>query len=425
MHRSVVAGLAALLLVSCALAACEAPREAGPPNIVLVLVDTLRRDHLQPYGGSVQTPNVQALADRGQVFTGVQASYHQTTMSMAALFTGRTPSLETEDPETPLGWKGSQWCGMRRFATHAEDSCVPGSLTTLAEALQGAGYWTAGVVANRLLFRPAGYDQGFDVWEEVSAGRTDLPNAILAEARSAPHVNRTLERVLSDRPSQPAFVYVHFLDAHDYNAREEEYAEAVARFDGELARTLEILEDADLGEHTVLFFTSDHGENLGEIHMGKPYRNHFGNPSYQPLLDIPLIVSPPLEVEGLDPVAWLRTIDVHGLIRRVAGVPLAPDEVDRVVDPDELFLSERDYFTYRKGRYKTSFHRRKIGKWQLYDLEADPAEAENRISELKEVGVEHLERVREIAAKVIATEAGESELSEEDAAALRALGYLE
>lgn len=410
------------LLAACLLLACAPPAEPGPPNIVLVIVDTLRRDHLSVYGSETRTPNVAALARRGQVFEGVQASYHQTTMSMGALFTGRTPSLESGDMSEPLGWKGTQWCGMRRFADSDQDTCVPQGMTTLAEALRDAGYWTAGVVGNRLLFRPAGYDQGFEVWVEVSAGRTDLPTSQLAEARAAPHINEALEKVLESRPEGPAFVYLHFLDAHDYNAVGEEYAESVERFDREFARTLELLESAGLSENTSLFFTADHGENLGELHLGRPYRNHFGNPSYQPLLDIPLIVVPPL---AEDPKAWRRTVDVHGMIRRVAGLPDRAADEEEAVRPDELFVSERDYITYRKGRYKTSFHRRKMGKWQLYDLESDPGETTNLISEQREIGLAHLARVQEIAEGVAATDSATGELSEEDAAALRALGYLE
>jgi arylsulfatase A-like enzyme len=405
--------------VSCMGAGC-APAPSGPPNIVLVLVDTLRRDHLSVYGADVATPTLQALADRGQVFTRVQASYHQTTMSMGALFTGRTPSLESGDLAEPLRWEGHQWCGMRRFAQGPDDSCVPQGMTTLAEALHDAGYWTAGVVGNRLLFRPAGYDQGFDSWSEVSAGRADLPTSQLAAARSAPHINDRLKEVLESRPTdRPAFVYVHFLDAHDYQARSEEYSQAIERFDREFARTLQILDDAGLGDDSVLFFLSDHGESLGEVHLGKAFHNHFGNPSYQAVLDIPLIVVPPLVA---DPSAWIRTIDVNGLIRGVAGLPTEAE--DEAVSPDELFVSERDYVTYRKGRYKTSFHRRKMGKWQLYDLESDPGETTNIISVEKEIGLAHLARVQQIAERVAATDRGSEELSEEDAEALRALGYL-
>ncbi len=414
------------LLLAGALSIGCADRETSadaPPNIVLIVVDTLRRDHVSAYGADIATPTMQGLADAGQVFTQLQASYHQTTMSMAALFTGRTPSIESGVVAEPLGWEGRHWCGMVRFAAGPEDSCVPQGLTTLAESLRDAGYWTAGVVANRLLFAPAGYDQGFDAWAEVGAERADLPRQVLVAARAAPLVNGALEKVLGDRPPGPAFVYVHYLDVHDYQTKLESYAEAVERFDVELSKALAILADAGLrGERTVLFLISDHGENLGELHWKGPVNHHFGNPSFQPLLDIPLIVSPAVFDE---PSRLLRTRDVPGLVRSVAGLrPELADESE-LFAPDELFLSERDYITYRRGRYKAAFHRRKMGKWQLYDLETDPGETDNRIGEDREVGLEYLARVQELTAKLAAEDRGEGEISEEDASRLRALGYLE
>ena len=62
--------------------------EPDPPErIILIVVDTLRRDHVSVYGPRVSTPQIDALAKRGQVFSDLTAAYHQTTMSMAGLFT--------------------------------------------------------------------------------------------------------------------------------------------------------------------------------------------------------------------------------------------------------------------------------------------------------------------------------------------------
>ena len=73
-------------------------------HIFLIVVDTLRRDHVSLYGDALRTPNMERLAAEGQVFDAATASFHQTTMSMAALFTGRTPSLEKSlDPQADQG----------------------------------------------------------------------------------------------------------------------------------------------------------------------------------------------------------------------------------------------------------------------------------------------------------------------------------
>ena len=137
-------------------------------------------------------------------------------MSMAALFTGRTPSLESGDSEHPLPWNGRTWCGMARFAADPEDSCVPQGLTTLAEDLKRANYWTVGVVSNPFLFRPAGYDQGFDEWIEVAADDPEEIREVLSRERSGIRVQTAVNDVLARIPDQPLFLYVHYMDAHDY-----------------------------------------------------------------------------------------------------------------------------------------------------------------------------------------------------------------
>ncbi|MBC8341001.1 MAG: sulfatase-like hydrolase/transferase, partial [Proteobacteria bacterium] len=75
---------------------CEksAVPDGAPERIILILVDTLRRDHVSLYSDKVPTPNIERIAARGQVYTNASSAFHSTTMSMAALFSGHTPSIE-------------------------------------------------------------------------------------------------------------------------------------------------------------------------------------------------------------------------------------------------------------------------------------------------------------------------------------------
>ncbi len=132
-----------------------------PERIVLIVVDTLRRDHLSCYGGSTPTPRIDALAARGRRVRNASSSSHQTTLSMGALFSGLTPSLEIGDGRS-IRWTGRSRCGLTPFADPAgERGCIPQAVPTLPERLREAGYWTAGVVTNPLLFRPAGFERGW------------------------------------------------------------------------------------------------------------------------------------------------------------------------------------------------------------------------------------------------------------------------
>jgi arylsulfatase A-like enzyme len=390
---------------------------------VLIVADTLRRDHLSPYGAAIETPHLARLAREGQVFTNAIASFHQTTMSMGSLFTGRTPSLESGDPGHSLPWTSEAWCGLARLASSPEDGCVPDALETLAEDLSAAGYETIGVVANRLLFRPYGYDQGFDSWIEV--GERERPpdrqsRREEAQLRTGERVNERVLQALAERKSDRFFLYVHYVDPHDYGIRPElhGYADGVRHLDGAVGALLDRLRADGLLENAVVVFTSDHGEQLGAKHALPATPQHFGNPSFEPLLRVPLLVWP---ATARDPDGLVRTQDLRGLIREIAG--LAP-EPPQDLQPDEVFLTEQAWQTYRRGRWKSTGSR--DGRQAaLFDLQADPGETRDVSAEHPEIVAAHRRRVVELT-RSLGTRRGENaKLSSEDAERLRALGYLE
>ena len=420
-----LAGSRAWLLALLGLSACSPPEPAPEPpqRIILIVSDTLRRDYLYPYGSQVPTPNVALLALRGQVFTNAVSSFNQTTMSMSAMFTGRTPSIEVGGGRRTLPWTSKSWCGMARFATERDKSCIPAHLDTLAEDLHAAGYETLGVVSNRLLFRPLGYEQGFDIWEEVGKKKRWYERATsgeLAVLRNGEHVNEAAFRVLANRKTDRFFLYVHYIDTHDYYARSDldGYASGVRYFDRALGSLLTHLEEQGLLEDALVVFTADHGEYLGATHPLPPAFRHYGNPSYGSVLRIPFIVSPPTH---LDSARLIRTQDMRGLLRELAGLPGLP-AAD--IDGDEVLLSEKYYQTYRRGRWKSS-HARSRGRMVLYDLENDPGETRDVAAAQPEIVAEHRERVSALTRQLGTSNAADSKLSADDEARLRALGYLE
>jgi arylsulfatase A-like enzyme len=421
-------------LLSCLATACSEPgapsseRVALPAErVVLIVIDTLRRDFVSAYAPRVPTPHIDSLAARGQVFPGALAAFHQTTMSMAALFTGRTPSLETGELDRSLEWNGRNWCGLRRFARDEEDACVPAGLPTLAEALRPAGYATFGVVTNALLFRPGGYDRGFEVWVEVGGQEGEPEDGRDAfgewsyEHRGGDAANRAVEDVLDARETDRFFLYVHYMDVHDhvYDAKVT-YAQAVERADQAVGGLLALLEARGLREGTVFLLVSDHGERLGEQHVLRGAPTHFGNPSFEEHLRVPLVVSPPV-FEETD--AAIRSDDLHDRIRRIAGLPPRPAPPDALA-PGELFTSEAHFQTYRRGHWK-SYRRRSDGSMTLVDLAADPRESRDVAAAHPAVVARHRARMDALTASLGAPEAPASELTEADRARLRELGYLE
>jgi len=423
-----VAAAGALLVAAGAAAWLAQRARRGPERIVFVVVDTLRRDHVSAYDAKVDTPNMAALAARGQVFENAVASFHQTSMSMAAIFTGRTPSIETGTPTATLPWNGSTWCGLARFRSGEGDTCIPRSLPTLAERLREAGYWTIGVASNQFLYEPSGFGRGFDDWTEVDrrkaltgpASREGIENA--RQSRTWRNVNRAVEAALARRESDRFFLYVHYIDVHDYRFQQRSYAQAVQEMDTAFGRLLGELGAQGLLDGAVVVLTSDHGERLGEAHglPGELPNNygHYGNPSWQEMLRIPLIVAPPVVA---DPARFVRTQDLYALLLGIAGVS-APATND--TRPDELFVSELFFRTYREGRFKTAV-RRKDGRAFLYDLEADPHEQRD-LSAAETLRVHaHRMRLNELSEELAAAAAPQRELSEEEKERLRTLGYLD
>ncbi|MBW2698150.1 MAG: sulfatase [Deltaproteobacteria bacterium] len=400
----------------------EGGRSDGPPErIILIVVDTLRRDHVSTYAPTVPTPNIDRLAKGGQVFTNATSAFHSTTMSMAALFTGRTPSLETGRREAALEWNTFASCGMSRFAdSESVERCVPLSLNTLAEDLREAGYYTLGVVSNKLLFNPYGFDQGFDDWIEVGRGRpgANLTAAKAARIRTARHVNAAVAKALARRQSDRFFLYVHYIDVHDWILFGISYEESVRRLDAAVGQLIDLLETKGLLEGTAIVFTSDHGEMLTDTHLHFKTLRHYGNPSFEPLLQVPLFVNPPIDMDSNELV---RSQDVRGLVRRIAGLEggSTPD-----LDSDELLVTEQFYQTYRKGKWKSMWERRRDNV-MLFDLASDPRELEDLADRHPEILAAHRMRVDELSVELATGRTAQQDLSPEDIERLRALGYLD
>ncbi len=161
------------------------------PNVVLVVVDTLRADHLTSYGWPVPTsPNIEASLARAGVV--VERAYSQapwTVPSMVALLTARWPG-------EVMG---------RSIAEYG----IPAAVPSLPAVLQGLGYDTAAFVANPTLDPKIGFARGFAHFYRVEAA----PREPWARAD---HLTRMAKQWLrARRAASPFFLYVHYVEPHD------------------------------------------------------------------------------------------------------------------------------------------------------------------------------------------------------------------
>jgi len=416
-------------------------KDSQGPHLILIVADTLRSDHTSPYGAAFPTPNIERIAKNGQVFKNSYASFHQTTMSMAALFTGKTPSIESGVKEKLLTWNRCYWCGLSRFAA-ANDTCVPQGLTTIAEDLDNAGYKTIGVVSNMLLFKPYGYDQGFDDWIEVGDIKKDI-NASQKKydhdffesqknwkSWSAKFVNENVNTMLNKWKGEKLFLYVHYMDVHDWvyhypsgELNPEKYAAAVTEFDFYLGELLDALDNRDILKNAIVILTSDHGEALDEEHILPTTRTHEGNPSFEQVLRVPLIISPP---SLADESKFIRSEDIRYLIHDMVGIKNNSDQHKKAdLLNDELYLSELKYQTYQRGYWK-SFWPRNNSNGYLVNLNQDPNER-NDVAILHPQTIQaHRKRIEELTQSVLPSSyiCNQNEIPEEDLDRLRTLGYL-
>jgi choline-sulfatase len=394
----------AALAVAAALlgAACRPSAEvARPPDLLLIVVDTLRADRLGCYGWSEPTsPHVDALAREGVLFEGLHCQVPQTLPSFCTILTGTYPVTH----------------GVRTNGVFA----LPERARTLAETLGAAGYRTGAFVAGFPLDRRFGLAQGFETYGDTMRSPRAMvglrDNAtdpatwngfVIDDAfeTSADLITDDAIAWLDARDDRPFFLMVHYFDPHhDYTPPERfahfshPYQGEVAFVDSELGRLLEHVDALGLREHTLVAFTADHGECLGE--HGRYYHQAM---LYEAALHVPLVLRLPGRLPAGKRIPGLcRSVDLMPTLLELLGVPapntlegasLVPAVAAGRTEADVPFESlygklELDREVVRtgivRGRWKLirdlAPDRRTgapLQAFELYDLEQDPEELRN------------------------------------------------
>ncbi len=313
---------ASVLTVACLVVvwACSPFRGSDArTSVLLVIVDTLRADHLGCYGGPEEpTPNVDALAAEGVLFDRMLGHVPQTLPSFCSILTGTLPVTH-----------GVRVNGMFALGEEAE---------TLAEVFRADGYRTGAFIAGFPLDARFGLDQGFQTYaDEMRSDRAMrglerepdgsfewLGHTTGAFENTADVVTDGALRWLEDVDGEPFFMLVHYFDPHHDYAPPEEFRGAfshpyrgeVAFVDAQLGRLLEELERRGLAEDTLVVFTADHGECLGE--HGR--LNHVGQ-LVDAAVRVPFVIRAPGELpEGVRVAGACRSVDVMPTILELVGL---------------------------------------------------------------------------------------------------------
>lgn len=444
------------------LVACVAPVVSpgcGPaapsrPHVVLITVDTLRADHLTPYGyGRDTSPFLATWPQAGVLFENAISQCGTTPQSLSSLLTGLYPFTDH------LLTKNGSFAYLRR------------GNRTLAQTLRDAGYRTHAITSTIQAARVTGVDLGFESFDdvEIAPGRKNGRNRKAAEMTDLA-IAWLAEHAHDD--ARPVFLWLHYLDPHHpYKApppwdelwRDEEPSEegAERRYrydpkdaldypvsDGELARLVieydreiryvdaeleRLFEDGlgRLGENALIVFTADHGEALGDHQM----IGH--NDLFEPILHVPLLVRTPHGAATGRIATPVMLADVFPTVLDYAGVPLtgnlrgmslAPLLAGRTLASERVRLAEYPAHQAVYGEGFKLVQRRKGTRagTQLFRIVDDPAEAHD-LAARDEGQVERLlaslERLRTTASDPGDADGDKPEVTPEMLEELHDLGY--
>jgi arylsulfatase A-like enzyme len=419
----------------------QASAHTGPP-MVLIVVDTLRADHLGLGGhtGDI-SPNIDALGQNGWVYTQANSASSWTLPATASLLTGRIPSRHGAGANRGTG-----------NSNHGLNTTVP----TLAEVLSKAGYTTGGIVTNPWLKRLYGLGRGFDFYDDaLGLGHNplilqplDKLGLSLFQDRYYTPADRQVDKALDFVAKQADsgwFLFLHLMDPHgpynppaaylrdadaDFSDPVQRQYEAEIRFvDAELKRLFEALP-----ESAWVVLTADHGEEFGE-HPGAyadqpiPSNTRHGHTLYQEVVHVPLIVRPPGGRNAQRIQTPVASLDLAATLARLGEADLGAEVDSQVLaevfgegpSTDRSVLSEAlRYGTERKAlRQGQSKLIHGASHSELYNLSSDPME-------LADQAPTKAARVRELVSKLpqgasVTGTSAESSQSEQER--LKALGY--
>jgi arylsulfatase len=446
------------------------------PNVVVIVVDTLRADRLPFYGGPADAaPFLGELAEDSLVFENAWSPSSWTLPATVSVLTSVHPfqhgvssavglELGPDDEPIPV-------------------NCIPGEVETLAETLRDAGYRTFGIASNVLVGSDVGFDRGFDRFVMLEDEDADAVNALAASWR---------DEIVGG--AEPFFLYVHYFDPHDtFHAREpwfspstdesswppaaprsvwESYDDLdwlVGRLEPqpdwlggrppsalsagelhELMMWMRAAYDSEIGfvdqriralyemyelDEAILFFLADHGEEFFE----HGYLTH-GQNLYAETVRVPLVLRVPGDDAPRGRVrANVTTLDLVPTLRGLLELP--PGEQDQghdllarserrpilavLADESSQHPLEDDVRALVLGDHKLIAP--KGGRAELYDLAADRGEQEDLAGQLPEIVAElqaELERIERSAPVYPRRTRLPSPPSEAMLEHLRGLGYL-
>ncbi|HSR67242.1 MAG TPA: sulfatase-like hydrolase/transferase [Acidobacteriota bacterium] len=396
----------------------EGEKAAARPDIVLITVDTLRADHLSPYGSQLKTPAADRLARDGMVFEQALSPAPLTLPSHLTLMLSQEPFVH--GVRNNRGWD------------------LNSQAQSLAQVLRENGYATAAFVSAFVLNPETGIERGFqhfdnDFSTNLEAGPEPLERRAAFAVGAAMGWLRTAPR--------PFFLWLHLFDPHEDHDLEASltgrrtgrpYPEEVEYADRHIGRLLDLLDEKGLYRDSLIIYTSDHGESRGE--HGELTHGFF---IYQSTQHIPLIVKLPqsggeVASAGRRVSGLARLLDVAPTVLRQAG--LRPPREWQGTDLLSRRRVEEAYaetlYPYQNfGWSALASLRWKHYKYiraprpELYDLQEDPGERRNLAEQRSTLANSLSQKLDEYVGRFEMAPSQPAEIDPQVEERLRALGY--
>lgn len=404
----------------------SSPKKASRsnPNVILITVDTLRADRVGPPGAGSLTPNIDALAGDGAVFSNAIAQVPLTLPSHTTILTGIYPMSH----------------GVRDLSTAG----VPAGVRTLATMFKARGYKTAAFVSAFALSSNWGLNRGFDHYDDRFSEKQDFSSGRLE--RPAQETLDGAMAWLRNPRSGNLFLWIHLYDPHaPYEPpepfrslyRTNPYDGEVAYVDAEVGKFIAFLKERNLYSSSVILLTSDHGEALGE--HGEQQHGFF---VYNSTVHVPLILKPAGQKPAQSQDASIAgLVDIAPTLAGLAHLPVAPGSFQgrNLLSPTaernpglETGYAESLYPRSSFGWHSLHsvqnerYHYIDAGHSELYDLSQDPGELRNIIEEKPSVAAVLKDELHSVLARYPPTlkKSSSMALNIESSKQLQALGYL-
>ena len=454
--------LIVLLLIPFLCLAGDARQKTHPkPNILIIMIDTLRRDHVGIYGYHRETtPNIDRFAQKATVYHNAVSQSSWTNPSIASFLTSLYPSVH----------------GVLSFANEGKEAradILNDEIVTLAEFLKSKGYSTGAFVANKWICERLGFGQGFDVFDSINSKFKP----------SAPEVNEKALQWIKRNKNKPFFAFLLYMDVHgpykppapydtffkstenrQMNDKEaaslrylsvgrtkdknnlnyyiDQYDGGIRYTDHHIGQLIDDLEADNILKNTFMVITADHGEAF----FDHGFCNH-GWSLYNEEIDVPLIIKFPNSIKAPASVkSGVMLIDIGSTIYNILDThfPNSGAGMHSLVALNDNLLPHRaifsEHLTPKRGHPKIALEKdnfkaiyltklKKVTK--LYNIEKDPEEINNLIDIYPEKAKEYEKEIQSWQRdniqerKKLVTEKASTTITEQTTLEqLRSLGYL-